>query len=363
MNVSVLFFELIKVSLNNKQQFLSAPLAEEWQELFAYARKQALIGVLFAGIQQLPENQRPPRKLLIKWYMLTEQIKKQNSLLNVRAAETSVYFTDNGFANCILKGQGLAALYPDPLLRMSGDIDIWLEGGRERIFEFAEQKGKLQGVNYHHVAYPLYDDTEVEVHVLPNRLNNPFLNSKLQAYFREVASKQFGNFTELPDGVGHIPVPTTQFNAFYVLLHIYHHLFGEGIGLRQLMDYYYVLLQPMTEDERMELLTLFKRFRMMRFVGATMYVMQEVFGLEEKYLLAQPSKIDGEFLLSEIMQAGNFGQYDERSKGRSSSAIKRFANSLKRNVRFLRYYPSEVLWDIPFRIWLYLWRKWKGYIA
>ena len=362
MNVSVLFFELIKVSLNNKQQFLSAPSVEEWQELFAYARKQALIGVLFAGIQQLPENQRPPRKLLIKWYMLIEQIKKQNMLLNKRAVETADYFVDKGFANCVLKGQGLATLYPEPLLRMSGDIDIWLDGGRERIFEFAALKGRLQGVNYHQVSYPLYDDTEVELHVLPNRLNNPFLNRQLQAYFREVAPIQYENSVELPGGVGNIPVPTTLFNAFYVLLHIYHHLFGEGIGLRQLMDYYYVLLQPMTEDERMELLTLFKRFRMMRFVSATMYVMQEVSVLEEKYLLTTPSKTDGEFLLSEIMQAGNFGQYDERSNGRSHSATKRFANSLKRNVRFLRYYPSEVLWDIPFRIWLYLWRKRKGYI-
>lgn len=362
MSVSARFVELIKVSLNNKHQLLSPPSVEGWQELFAYARKQALIGVLFAGIQQLPENQRPPRELLIKWYMLTERIRKQNLLLNRRVAETSAYFTDNGFANCILKGQGLAALYPEPLLRMSGDIDIWLEGGRERIFDFVAQKGKLQGVNYHHVAYPLYGDVEVEVHVLPNRLNNPFLNRKLQAYFSGVAPKQYENLVELPDGVGRVPVPTTLFNAFYVLLHIYHHLFGEGIGLRQMMDYYYVLQQPMAEDERTELLSLFERFRMMRFVRAMMYVMQEVFGLDEKYLIAIPSRTDGEFLLSEIMQAGNFGQYDERSRGRSRSAIKRFANSLKRNVRFLRYYPSEVLWDIPFRIWLYLWRKRKGYI-
>lgn len=356
------FFELIRISLGKQQQFQSSPSAKEWQELFLYARKQALIGVLFTGVQQLPANQRPPRKLLIRWYMLTELIKKQNLLLNKRSAETSVYFTDNGFANCILKGQGLAALYPESLLRMSGDIDIWLDGGRERIFDFVAQKGKLQSVNYHHVAYPLYDDTKVEVHVLPNRLNNPFLNHKLQAYFRKVASKQYENNVELPGGVGRVSVPTTLFNAFYVLLHIYHHLFGEGIGLRQMMDYYHVLQQPMTSDERVELLGLFERFRMMRFVRATMYLMQEVFGLDEKYLLAQPSKLDGEFLLSEIMQAGNFGKYDERSKGRNRSAIKRFANSLKRNVRFLRHYPSEVLWDIPFRIWLYIWRKYKGYI-
>ncbi len=356
------FFELIKISLGKQQQFLSPLSCKEWDALFQYAKKQTLAGVLFEGVQRLPAEQRPPTDLLLKWYVISERIKKQNTLLNKRAVNVSAYFSENGFNNCILKGQGLAALYPNPLLRMPGDIDIWIEGGRERVFAFVAQKGELQNVNYHHVSYPFCEDTDVEVHVMPNRLNNPFKNQQLQKFFREIAPEQFAHRIQLPDDTGKIPVPTTLFNAFYVLLHIYHHLFGEGIGLRQMMDYYYVLLQPMTDEERVELLKLFNRFGMMRFARATMYVMSEVFGLEKDYWITEPCRADGEFLLSEIMAAGNFGQYDERMSGRSHSAIKRFANSLKRNVRFLHYYPSEVIWDVPFRIWLYLWRKFKGYI-
>ena len=36
-------------------------------------------------------------------------------------------------------------------------------------------------------------------------------------------------------------IPTVEFNIIFQLTHIYSHLMNEGIGLRQLVDYYYVL--------------------------------------------------------------------------------------------------------------------------
>ena len=45
----------------------------------------------------------------------------------------------------------------------------------------------------------------------------------------------------LPDGAGDIAVPTTAFNVIYQLTHLYHHFFDEGIGMRQIIDYYYVV--------------------------------------------------------------------------------------------------------------------------
>ena len=40
---------------------------------------------------------------------------------------------------------------------------------------------------------------------------------------------------------GEIAIPTVEFNLIFQLTHIYAHLMNEGIGLRQLLDYYYVL--------------------------------------------------------------------------------------------------------------------------
>ena len=148
---------------------------------------------------------------------------------------------------------------------------------------------------------------------------------------------------------------------YYLLLHMYKHLTGEGIGLRQMMDYYYVLQQSLSEEAQQQVVRRIEDFKMMRFAHATMYVMREVFGLEEEYLLVAPDEKAGRFLLDEIMQAGNFGKYDTRLKRkRNETAWFRLVRSLKRNARFLSYYPNEVLWNPVFRTWQFLWRMGKA---
>ena len=355
-----LFFELLKVAIEKDVKLSASPNVDEWTGIFDLAQQQTLVGVMFEGIERLPADQRPPRTLLLQWYALTERIKQANRLLNRRAVETVRYFAENGFDACVLKGQGVATYYPNPLLRTSGDIDIWLGGERERIYDFARARVGLQGMTYLHIHYPLYEDVEIEVHTTPGRLSSPRLNDKLQRYFKDSFSEQGSHYVALPDGVGEIPHPTVEFNLVYLLLHMYRHLTGEGIGLRQMMDYYYVLQQPLSEEARQQVVRRIEDFKMMRFARATMYVMREVFGLEEEYLLVAPDEKAGRFLLDEIMQAGNFGKYDTRLKRkRNETAWFRLVRSLKRNARFLRYYPNEVLWNPVFRTWQYLWRLLK----
>ena len=351
------FFNLLRFSLSEDFHFSSVLTAEEWAEVYVIAQQQTLGGVLFAGLERLSAEQRPPRSILLKWFAMTERIKQANRLLNKRAVEASEYFFKEGFSNCILKGQGVAAYYPNPLLRMSGDVDIWLSGGHECIHNFARERVGLQGITYHHVHYPLFDDVEIEVHITPGYLSNPWLNNKLQRYFKDSFSEQASNYVTLPDAVGSIPRPKVEFDLVFLLLHMYKHLIGQGIGLRQMMDYYYVLQQPIDDGVRGRVVARLKEFKVLRFAHATMFVMSEVFGLEEKYLLVGPDEKAGRFLLDEIMQAGNFGKYDARLERRhNETAWFRLVRSLKRNVRFLRYYPNEVFWNPIFRTWQYIWR-------
>lgn len=354
------FFQLLRIALGRGESLTAAPTKDEWTEMFASAQQQTLVGVLFAGVERLLANQRPPRALLLQWYVQTERIKQTNRMLNYRAVETVQYFAENGFDSCVLKGQGVATYYPNPLLRTSGDIDIWLSCGREKIYDFARTRVGLQGITYQHIHYPLFEDVEVEVHTTPGSLSSPWLNDKLQRYFKDSFSEQGSHYVALPDGVGEMPHPTVEFDLVYLLLHMYKHLTGEGIGLRQMMDYYYVLQQPLSEEARQQVVRRIEDFKMMRFARATMYVMREVFGLEEEYLLVAPDEKAGRFLLDEIMQAGNFGKYDTRlERKRNETAWFRLVRSLKRNARFLRYYPNEVLWNPVFRTWQYLWRLLK----
>ena len=358
MNMNILFFEILRVALGRQLELSVAPTPEQWRDMYRMAIQQTLVGVLFSALERLPKEQRPPKEVLLQWYMLKEHIMERSRLLNQRAVETLAFFRDEGFDCCILKGQGISTLYPDPLLRTSGDIDIWLSGGRERIYNFARNRVGLKGLTYQHIHYPLHEDAEVEVHVTPGHLFAPILNHRLQRFFAAYAAAQWHHEVELPEEVGSISVPTAEFNRVFILLHIYMHLFGEGIGLRQVLDYYYVLRQPATAESRERTVATLRELRMMRFARAMMWVMAEVFGLEEEYLITTPDEREGRFLLSEIMLAGNFGKYDARiDRTRHHQLLPRLYNSLRRNWKFFIRYPHEMVWDVPFRTWQYVWRK------
>ena len=297
---------------------------------------------------------------------MAEQIRKQNIRLFQDSVKVCKNFENKGFANCILKGQGNALLYPDPYMRTSGDIDIYLSGGRRKIMKYVNQVCPNQVMRYHHVDFPVMKRA-IEVHFTPSYMFFPIHNSRMQKWFKEVMDLQCLNVVTLPDGYGEITVPTTPFNVVYVLSHLYRHVFTEGIGLRQLLDYYFVVmmwhtdLTNLTDSDSADLAALqweLKRLGLWKFAGAVMYVLHEVFGLEEDMMIVPMNEKEGMFLLDEIMRGGNFGLYDDRLGDKTGEGkVHRYFRMSLRNMRFVRHYPSEALCEPLFRTWFWTWKK------
>lgn len=351
-----LFFELIKCGIGKQEKLPCTPDTHQWNELFEIAKKQTLTGIAFAGIERLPQEQRPAKALLLQWYHLSSVIKSKNSELNKKSAIVSKKFKSEGFANCILKGQGIAQLYPDPTLRTPGDIDIWLDGGDSKAIEYAKRYFPGCKPTYHHVDFPITADLDIEIHYRPTWMYNPLTNSKLQKYFASIAKRQFSNIVDTPEGS--FPVPSTDFNRIYILLHIYRHLFFEGIGMRQVLDYYFVMQQGMDTAEKQEYIATLKALGLTKFAGALTYVMQQMFGLDQEHTTVKPNAKMGKFLLREIMIAGNFGKYDSRyDLGAHEYTFKRATETIRRNLTLLTRYTNETLWSPYFKIWHYFWRK------
>ena len=351
-----LFFDLLQVTVGTRDALSWAPSSLEWKDLYEEGKRQAVDCIMLDGIERLPENQRPPKVILLQWIGSGEKLKHRNQHLNKTCIEIQAIFTKNEFKrSCILKGQGNALLYPNPMLRQCGDIDIWVDGDRGKLLDFLRKSGQVGHVDIKHCDWIIFQDTPVEVHFIPTWFYNPFTNKKLQNWFEEQKDIQFNNKSELD-----FTRPTIFFNLVYVLIHIYRHLFDEGIGLRQLMDYFYVVKHS-TLEERLEAQTFLCSLKMRRFVGAVMYVLQEVFKLDDDFLMCQPLQKDGQFLLNEIMRAGNFGHYDERNhrqQGRLANGIE----NIRRNLRFVGRYPQEVCWMPAWKIWHWCWRKLNGYL-
>ena len=444
-----IFFDFLRFCIGSESEIPSSLKEADWEELYAIAKKQCLVGVLFDGIKKLPAEQVGMKMgLLFQWIAKNRMLEKANVRLNDAAIQVSEWFRKKGFRTCILKGQGNALMYPNPYSRTPGDIDIWVEGGDKRVISFVRSISPHEKACYHHIEFPSYKGVEVEVHYRPSFLQCFWHNRRLQKYYDRVKEEQFSHRVMLGEQ-GEIAIPTVEFNLIFQLTHIYAHLMNEGIGLRQLVDYYYVICdfykvyqnfsnpsvslskgsstfspspsssgsgdvtallgarnryalrladhQRSTPDcagcDRLDVsgdttsdtvshsATVcagstaigsvassasfsaaidrvqeeLKELGLWKFAGGIMYIMQEVFGMPASRLIVPPNEKYGKFVLNEVLEAGNFGKYDERNRfGRSK--LGHNLQRVYRDIRLMRYFPAEALCEPIFRTWHFFWR-------
>ena len=350
-----IFFDFLRFCIGSAKEIPDSLKEADWKEIYAIAKKQCLVGVLFDGIKKLPAEHVGMKKvLLLQWMAESQMLEKANVRLNDAAIQVSEWFRKKGFRTCILKGQGNALLYPNPYSRTPGDIDIWVDGDDKRVISFVRSISPHEKACYHHIEFPSYKGVEVEVHYRPSFLLCFWHNRKLQKYYERVKEEQFSHQVMLGEQ-GEIAIPTAEFNLIFQLTHIFAHLMNEGIGLRQLLDYYYVLISDDLLLIRDRVLKELKELGLWKFAGGIMYIMQEVFGMPASRLIVPPNEQYGKFVLNEVLEAGNFGKHDERNRfGRSK--LGHNLQRVYRDIRLMKYFPAEAMSEPFFRVWHFFWR-------
>ena len=357
------FFDFLRFCIGSESEKPDTLVDADWKEIYTIAQKQCLVGVLFDGIKKLPaEHIGMKKELLLQWMAESQMLEKANVRLNDAAIQVSEWFRKKGFRTCILKGQGNALMYPNPYSRTPGDIDIWVEGGDKRVISFVRSISPHEKACYHHIEFPSYKGVEVEVHYRPSFLLCSWHNRKLQKYYDRVKEEQFSHRVMLGEQ-GEVAIPAAEFNVIFQLTHIFTHLMNEGIGLRQLLDYYFVLSMLSVNYEKLTSLQKdLKELGLWKFARAIMYIMQVVFGMPASRLIVPPNEKYGKFVLNEVLEAGNFGKHD----GRNCFGKSQLGHNLQRvyrDMRLVRYFPAEALCEPIFRVWHFFWRmKNKKYI-
>ncbi len=363
------FFSFVQYAVNPDSVLSLKQNYYCWRNLFQFSCEQAILGVVFEGVKRLSEQGvKPPFDVLIEWIAMSEQIEGKNRFLNKACVEVIDEYRKAGYECCILKGQGNATMYPNPYSRMPGDIDLWVKAAdrrwntddlRRNVTQFVrERHPENMEVRYYHVGYQ-DNGIEVEVHFMPNIMNNPWYNKRLQKWYNKMVGEGLKEEVELPEGRGEIPVPTVEFNIVFQLAHMMHHFFDEGIGLRQMMDYYFVLKarnKELQNQGNLDIRNTLQHLGLWKFAGAVMFVMQEVFALETQCMISPVDERRGKTLLAEILKGGNFGKYSGLTK--YSVGGKYFAKTW-RNLKLVREYPTEALCEPIFRTWHFFWRLFR----
>lgn len=434
MKIEQLFFELIRFALGNVDSLSHIPKPKEWKMLYEMAKKQSLVGICFAGVQKTlsdsplkgedPSVIGMPEMLYLTWMGMAAKIQQRNEVVNGQCVELQRMMANDGFQSCILKGQGVAMVYPEHLrgLRQSGDIDVWAkpmeavadgrmvmtaEERRKRICECCmrldsqydrTKEGEL------HTSVKVFPDSDVEWHFTPSFMSSPSANKRLQKWFEEQwmvcvktneerktkdvnldlnanvnlnlndnPSINHGSTnltTSAPSSIN-LQTPSVEFNLVYLLHHIFRHYLYEGVGLRQVMDYYFVLQTAKITQEGQtpmykNVMETIREFGMEKFAGALMWVIAHVFGNEDDgfdkltnrdknenhkpsslNLLCEPDEKRGRRLLEVIMEGGNFGHSTERYKVTGwDKPWSRLSRYIRRNWFMLWDYPDEIIWNM-----------------
>lgn len=361
-DINTLFFELIRVAIGTQESLSRVPSEAEWGELYEMAVKQSLVGVCFVGIHRLGADADEGfakigmgEELFFNWMGMATQINMANEIVNRQCVDLQKRLSADGIRSSILKGQGVAALYGDELrgFRQSGDIDIFVDCGREKAIEYARTIQGAVDWDYKHLHLKVFDDTKVEMHYVPEVFLNLIKNRKLQKWF-----KGPGAASSMFQASGDMVCPSAEFNIFYILLHTYRHFLYEGVGMRQLMDYFFVLCNDEVDGlMRQRVFMDMTSFGLTRFSSGVMWIMKDVFGLSEQSLLCEPDEKEGRYVLNEVMTGGNFGHHDERLKTDVKGKRGAVKKVLKHNLHLLTHYPEDTLWAPVWIVYHWCWKR------
>ena len=368
------FFLILQSTIGENVRLTHSLSHDEWEEMFDLAKKQALLGLAFEGVKKLPKEQWPQGDIVLKWTMATEQIKRQNLRTTNVCLRLNDILAKEGFDTCILKGQANHVYMIDGvslgMQRVCGDVDAWIwpkekmQHPVKSIIDYCQRKNILISLCHLHAEVKPIGGVPIEIHFRPSFLNTPWRNRYFQKVFK---SAVFENAKI--DDIGIVKKLRVDYDLIFQMNHIYRHLLDEGVGLRQVFDFY-VLLKDYNKERivrkelmgKEEIMKIISSCGMKRFATALMFVLKDIFHVGNDELICGISEKDGLFLLNEIMMAGNFGHYDIRMndievrKGKLSSQLQRASRRFMRNLRFLSSYPEEVICEPFARVYHFVWR-------
>lgn len=226
------FWELLQCGIRNSTPDITlfgSLTAGEWEDIYGLVRKHAVIGVTFPVLEKLPVELKPGRKLYLKWCGMALQIRNSNQRMNKAFNDLNRWFGQVGIYPILMKGLGVAALYPQPLLRMAGDIDIYiLKQDYIVVVDMIRKAGFRLKQTAEHDEF-VFQGVQVELHTYTSHYGSILENAQRVDF--------------ISDGISTYRTPSAEANALLLIKHPAKHMFTSGSAIRHLCDWALFLQQ------------------------------------------------------------------------------------------------------------------------
>lgn len=344
MTTSQWLFTLLREALWGEQQEEPIP-PKSLSSILNEARRQTVSGLVID--QLFKHNVQMPKQMVYESFSWLERIKQQNRKMNGEVAEFAKMMKRTSTRYIIVKGQTLAALYPEPLLRVSGDIDFLVNN-------YAEAKIVLEK-NWK-VALPEFM-VEKEISFEHNSALY-----ELHTYLIDFARKRHQNYWEkalaesksdsiIIDGE-QVAVMNPTLSVAYVFIHLFYHFVKEGIGLRHLCDWAVALHYYRHEIDEQYLKEVLSQIGLKKAYCAFGSILTDYLGLDYfPFEICEKDRRLQKCILHDIFSGGNFGR-DNRQVKRYGMKYKAetFWLTLKNSYRYFQLAPTEMFFLMHRRI-------------
>ena len=346
------FWELLRAGLWEIQPLIETKLTDEqWAEVMKHAKQQTLLGVLFDGMLRLPIDLQPNEETRMKWFWKVNHIEKSNRKRNKVLVEFTEKLKEYDIPSLLLKGQSYAVMYPQPLHRQCGDIDLFIgKKYYEKTCALAKEWGMTSDKNNESPIHKecAWQGVTIELHRKISNIPRLSHHYPLVGWCESELEMSNTSFVPSTESLS-VRIPSPSFNALYVFFHLYQHFLINGVGLRQLCDWARLLhiykgaYDCHELEERLSKMGILHPWR----VFGTLLVNQ--LGLpQEEFPLYQSSEKKAEKVLEMIKIDGNFGFTRGENKPKSGSfvwrKIKRFLFNSYRYPQVFLLFPIDTLW-------------------
>ncbi|MBD1423724.1 nucleotidyltransferase family protein [Sphingobacterium chuzhouense] len=346
-NLRNTFFELLRMGLWGKGTLsVVEPLSDEdWAVVYQYALNHTVEGILFDSFSLLTEEQLPPRALRMKWTVRVDQIERYNLRMGQVTAEQFKDFVQLGTKPILLKGQGVASCYPNPLHRISGDIDWYFEDdGYDEVGKHLQKKGILVDSA---LGFSLGYDWQ-RIHIEHHRRLFD-IRSLFKASYLKKLENTYRNKQQSVSIEGQaITLLAPELQILQVNVHILKHLLSFGIGLRQICDAAILYHAYSAKIDSAQLRLMYKNVGILKWVHVLHGILVKYLGLPKEDLpFPYPAKQEVDWMMEEVWHSGNFGFHDKRYLDGKVSFVSVQPDGARRILRSMRLYfkyaPQEVI--------------------
>lgn len=347
-DIYMILFALLRNELWQENSVEVTLSEEDKKRLFEAAKKQAVIGLVANAL--IRNNAAIGREWAFKALTLTKQIEASNERINGELVKFANFMHTNKVEYRVVKGQTVATLYPNPLLRCSGDIDFYCDANNFNLTKNLVEKaiGKnVENNSAKHIEFKM-NGVQYELH---SKLTE-FSYGKHQEYWERILDRDIReNKCVVRINDTDVPVLSPTINALYIFCHIFYHLIINGIGLRQFCDLSLFLDRYKEDIDKEELDKHLRSLGIKKAFTATGYVLVELLGLKEEsfpYSISKGDRKVGKRIVASVMEDGNWAREKHKVKKKGvMHSIETGYISLMQSMKYVDVAPMECILRMP----------------